>query len=90
MPFILLAPIEAPTPVPQIIRPRSALPEVIAAATLRAMSGKSTGLGSCEPTSSISWPCSLRKASISAFMGKPAWSDPTTIFMARSLGSGSS
>ena len=30
------------------------------------------------------------KASISAFMGKPAWSDPTTIFISCSLGSGSS
>ncbi len=43
MPFILLAPIERATPVPQIISPRSALSDVIAAATWRAISGKIDG-----------------------------------------------
>ena len=45
MPFILLAPIEAPTPVPQTIRPRSAWPEVMAAATLARDVGEVDRLG---------------------------------------------
>jgi hypothetical protein len=46
MPFILLAAIEAPTPVPHTMMPRAASPDVTFCATARAMSGKSTGLSS--------------------------------------------
>ena len=55
-PFILFAAIKAPTPVPHTMRPRSTSPEVTLAATLRATSGKSTGLSSSGPTSTTSWP----------------------------------
>ncbi len=51
MPWILLPAIEAPTPVPQTMMPRSTRPLLISSHTSMAMSGKSTGSGLNDPQS---------------------------------------
>src|SRR5215470_15571480 len=81
MPGILLAAIDAPTPVPHTRMARSALPAITSAQTLRATSGKSTGVWSKQPWSVTSWPRLRHTAMTPALSGNPAWSPPIASFM---------
>jgi hypothetical protein len=72
IPRNLLAAMEAPTPVPQTMIPRSASPLRTASHTSSAMSGKSTGSGLSVPTSATSWPQERKVSTTGPFKGNPA------------------